>query len=85
MEGALPSAKSVEEAWTERQLTETIERFLDGLDQKNRVMFVKRYWFSQSVESIAKELAMRENSVAVRLSRLRERLREYLEKEGVWL
>ena len=85
MEGALPSAKTVEEAWTERQLTETIEHFLDGLDQKNRVMFVKRYWFAQSVESIAKELAMRENSVAVRLSRLREKLREYLEKEGVWL
>ena len=85
LEGSLPSAKTVEDAWSERQLTETIERFLDGLDQKNRVLFVKRYWFVESVETIAKELSMRENSVAVRLLRLREKLRNYLEKEGIQL
>jgi RNA polymerase sigma-70 factor (ECF subfamily) len=75
----------VEDAWTEKELTETIERFLDGLDQKNRVLFVKRYWFAESVEMIAKELSMRENSVAVRLLRLREKLKKYLEKEGFQL
>lgn len=85
LEGSLPSAKTVEDAWTEKELTEAIERFLDGLDQKSRVMFVKRYWFAEPVEAIAKELSMRENSVAVRLLRLREKLKEYLEKEGIQL
>ena len=85
LEGSLPSARTVEDAWSERQLKEAIERFLDGLDQKNRVLFVKRYWFAEPLETIAKELSMRENSVAVRLLRLRERLRDYLEKEGIQL
>ncbi|MCR4597596.1 MAG: RNA polymerase sigma factor [Acetatifactor sp.] len=85
IEGKLPTAKSAEEAWTDSQVTKAIERFLDGLDQKNRVMFVKRYWFAWSTEEIAKDLSMRENSVAVRLLRLRKKLRDALEKEGIWL
>ena len=85
LEGSLPAAENTEDAWTARHLTEAIESFLDGLDRKNRVMFVKRYWFGQSVESIAKELSMRENSVAVRLKRIRAKLKDYLEKEGILL
>ena len=85
LEGSLPSAKTVEDAWTEKELTEAIERFLDGLEQKDRVLFVKRYWFAEPVEMIAKELSMRENSVAVRLLRLREKLKKSLEKEGIQL
>jgi len=85
LEGRLPAAKSAEEVWSEEQVTKSIKRFLDGLDRKNRIMFVKRYWFGQSTQSIAKEFSMRENSVAVRLSRLREKLRDHLEKEGILL
>lgn len=85
LEGRLPSAKSAEEAWSDKQIKEAVKRFLDGLDKKNRIMFVKRYWFGESEESIAKEFSMRENSVAVRLLRLREKLKKHLEKEGIML
>ena len=85
LEFLLPHAKSIEEQWEEKQITAAIESFLDGLDQKSRVMFVKRYWFSESVEMIAKELHMRENAVAVKLLRIRKKLKDHLEKEGMLL
>lgn len=85
LEGALPSGKTLEEQWEDERITEAIQSFLEGLDQKSRVTFVKRYWFGQSLESIAKDLSMRENGVAVKLLRIRRKLKKYLEKEGIIL
>ena len=85
LEFVLPHAKSIEEQWEEKQITASIEHFLDGLDQKSRVIFVKRYWFSEPLEMIAKELHMRENAVAVKLLRIRKKLKDHLEKEGIRL
>ena len=55
------------------------------LDTGNRVMFVKRYWYAESVAQIAETFGMKENSVSVKLMRLRKKLRKKLEKEGVVL
>lgn len=62
-----------------------IEKFLDTLDRKSRVMFIKRYWYAESVKAIAGELGMAENSVSVKLLRIREKLKRHLEKEGIVL
>lgn len=48
-------------------------------------MFVKRYWYAESVAQIAETFGMKENSVFVKLMRLRKKLRKKLEKEGVVL
>lgn len=85
LEGGIPAAENVEEQWSQEELNQSIDCFLRKLDQKSRVMFVKRYWFSQSTQSIAQEFGMRENSVTVKLFRIREKLRKHLEKEGVRL
>ena len=44
-------------------------------------MLLKRYWYLMTARDIAKELQMTESRVRVTLMRLRNRLREYLEKE----
>ena len=62
-----------------------LERFLRELDTGSRVMFVKRYWYAESVAQIAETFGMKENSVSVKLMRLRKKLRKKLEKEGVVL
>ena len=64
---------------------ESLERFLRELDTGSRVMFVKRYWYAESVAQIAETFGMKENSVSVKLMRLRKKLRKKLEKEGVVL
>lgn len=79
------SGPSVEEIWSARELGRAIDRFLGTLERENRIIFVRRYWFSDSVSAIAVLMGMSENNISVRLSRTRGRLREYLSKEGVEL
>lgn len=73
---------SAEEEWSAKELGEQINRFLHTLDVKNRVLFVRRYWFADSVKEIAADLHMSENLVSVRLKRIRKQLQQYLEQEG---
>ncbi len=83
LENCLPSKDTVEEEVSADALAKIIDEFLDGLDKTNRVMFVRRYWFSDSVSDIATLFKMNSHTVTVRLSRTREKLRRYLMERGV--
>ena len=76
---------SAEEEWSAQELGRSINRFLDTLNQENRVLFVRRYWFADSVSDIAVELKISENLASVRLKRIRKQLKQYLEQEGYTL
>jgi RNA polymerase sigma-70 factor (ECF subfamily) len=82
LEHCLVSPATVETELSAKELTGLLDRFLDTLEPENRVMFVRRYWYSDSVSDIAARLGMRPNHVSVRLSRTREKLSAYLRKEG---
>lgn len=75
-------APSIEELLDARELGQAIDRFLDTVSKENRILFLRRYWFGDSVKHLAKATALSENTVSVRLSRLRRQLRDYLTKEG---
>ena len=81
LEGCIGS-DALSELTDARALGRAIDRFLGTLGRETRVIFLRRYWFGDSVKAIAAELGLRENTVTVRLSRTRERLRTYLQKEG---
>ncbi len=65
-----------------RELLEAINSFLDKLPQSKRIMFVRRYWYTDSVTDIAERCGVSENTVSVNLNRLRKRLRNYLNERG---
>lgn len=73
---------SAEEEWSALELGRSINRFLHTLEKENRVLFVRRYWFADSVKDIAGELCISENLASVRLKRIRKQLKQYLEQEG---
>lgn len=85
LENCLASAKTVEEEIAERELTKMIESFLDSLSKENRVIFLRRYWFSDTYSDIAKQVGLTEKNVSVRLTRIRKKLREYLLEREVLL
>ncbi len=85
LEDCLASSETVEDKLTAKELSAALDRFLDTLDKENRVMFVRRYWYSDPISEIAERLHMSKNNVSVRLSRTRERLKKYLKKEGLIL
>ena len=73
---------SVERELSRRELVSAIDTFLGGLSPGKRGVFVCRYWYFDSVSDIASRFGMTENHVSVTLSRLRVRLRKYLNERG---
>jgi len=65
-----------------RELGRTMNKFLASKSKETRYIFIRRYWFGDSVGEIARELKLKENAVSVRLNRIRNSLKEYLMKEG---
>ena len=76
------AGSSLDEALSARDLGQAIDRFLDTLPRDSRIIFLRRYWFGDSVSQIAAALGRSENSVSVRLNRCRSKLPTYLEQEG---
>ena len=56
--------------------------FFGWADRENRVIFMRRYWFSASYEEIARITGLKEKAVSVRLSRIGGSLKEYLISNG---
>ena len=65
-----------------KDLMESINGFLATLSNKNRSIFVSRYWYARSLSEIALCHGMKEGAVTMALSRMRSRLRRYLEERG---
>lgn len=64
-------------------LRELLDCFLFSLPEKNRNIFLLRYWYMMPVAEIAKRNDITEGSVKMILQRVRNKLKDYLEKEGV--
>lgn len=78
----LVSTDTIDSHLEAKELTHLLNRFLGTLDTHNRIMFVRRYWYADSVSDIAEAFHMRPNTVSVGLARTREKLRKFLIKEG---
>ena len=85
LENCLPSESTTEKAFDEILLTKSIENFLKGESKEKRRIFLLRYWYSFSISEIAKELSQSESKVTSTLFRLRLKLKEHLEKEGIFI
>ena len=83
LESCLSSPETVESEIALKELTCIIENFLDSLSTENRVIFLRRYWFSDTYSDIAARVGMTEKNVSVRLTRIREKLRNYLTEREV--
>lgn len=65
-----------------RALRRCIAEFAAELPQRERQLFIGRYFYAQSVAQTAKQAGIRENHASVLLGRIRKKLRTYLEEEG---
>lgn len=83
LEHCIKDPKDVEKTVEAKALARIIEEFLDTLSQENRVIFMSRYWFSDSYKNIAARTGLTEKNVSVRLTRVRKQLREYLAEREV--
>ena len=78
----LAGGTDAEAAYEVKELEECIRRFVRGLPERDGNVFVRRYFFTEPVSSIARQYGLMENHVAVILSRTRKKLKVKLAKEG---
>ena len=74
--------ESAEQTLETAELGRTIDRFLRTLPETECSLFLRRYWYLDSMETIARRFGLREGAVKTRLHRTREKLRVFLRKEG---
>lgn len=76
--------ENVESEILAREISGQINAFLGQIKDKDRIMFVQRYWFCYSIGEIAEGVGVSKNYVTVQLHRTREKLRAYLKSEGFY-
>lgn len=84
MEECIPDGAR-ENEYEDSRLTELINEFLRTLPQEQRNMFVRRYWYGESIEAIAGGMGFTESKVKTSLCRMRAKMRSYFDKKGVSL
>lgn len=83
LEECLPDVSSVEESLSLTELALLIDKFLEKQKTENRIVFVRRYFYGDSISDIALRMDTSENNISVKLNRLRKALKNHLAKEGV--
>ena len=66
-----------------RELSRILSAFLRTQPQENRLIFLRRYWYADTVREIAQRYGISESAVTMRLRRTRDKLAAYLKKEGI--
>lgn len=85
LEPCLVGADDAQRAAEETEFRAWIKAFLNAQTKENRVFFVRRYWYGESVGEIARATGASEEKIKSSLFRTRNRLREAMQKEEIAL
>ena len=84
MELCIPNpASKIDEDQTSEEIGQLLNKFLSSLTEEKRLIFMRRYWYTDSVRSISERYGIGESKVKTTLFRTRNELKEFLRKEGV--
>ena len=79
----IPAQHTVESETEFAELSDTVNKFISSLDKTNQFLFVRRYFFSDSYESLSKHTGLKEQAIRTRLSRIRSNLKKFLAEQEV--
>ena len=65
------------------EIGRVLNLFLDSISRESRLIFMRRYWYTDSVAEIAARYSISESKVKTQLYRTRVKLRAFLEQEGI--
>lgn len=74
---------TVDEGLAEKELVKTIENFLRKLPDADRDIFIRRYWYLDSIKDIAKRHGVSQGCIKTNLCRNRKKLYRILKREAV--
>ncbi len=82
MEECIPAPDSCLCRVDDMVFAEAVNGFLSSISEEKRNIFLRRYWYADSLSEIARRFGFSESKVKSTLYRTRENFREYLIKEG---
>lgn len=85
LEECLSGSASAEQEYESGEIAACISAFLTEQSEDARNIFIRRYWYSDSIADIAERFKMGESKVKSMLLRTRKKLRIYLESEGYYI
>lgn len=83
LEGCIPNENTIIDELEAKELAKKISEFLRTLSQNECNVFIRRYWYFDSITDICKRYGYGQSKVKMMLKRTREKLISYLEKEGM--
>lgn len=85
LEECIASKNTVEDAVEEGVVAAMLDEFLEKQKKETRMIFVRRYWYSDSVKDIATRMQISESKVKTVLCRTRKELQGFLAERGVFV
>jgi RNA polymerase sigma-70 factor (ECF subfamily) len=82
MEECIPD-RSYERKLEGEEIGRILNTFLESISLESRLIFLRRYWFADSIEEIAARYRISQSKVKTQLYRTRRKLQLFLEKEGI--
>ena len=78
----IPSGINIEDQAEKRELIGLVKDYLESIKTEDRVLFVRRYYFGESVKALSEEFGYSENRMTQRLLKIRRKLKAFVEKGG---
>ena len=85
LEECIPATNTIERTIESNELTGYINEWLTALPEHDAMLFLRRYWYGDSVKDLAKKTNTTAAKMAQTMLRLRKSLKAYLEQKGVTL
>ena len=85
LEECIPTQNTIERTIESKELTGYINKWLTTLPEQDTTLFLRRYWYGDSVKDLAKKTNTTAAKMAQTMLRLRKSLKAYLEQKGVTL
>ena len=79
----IPDTLSVEKQLESKELINCINNFIETLSKKQRIIFIRRYYYFYSIRDIAEEYGWSVSYITVNLTRIKSRLNKHIEKENL--
>ena len=84
MENCIPD-RSHERKLEGEEIGRVLNAFLDSISLESRLIFMRRYWYTDSIAEIAARYSISEGKVKTQLHRTRNKLQLFLAKEGIYV
>ena len=82
MDEFLAGTSDIVSEYEQKEFLTMLNRFLYSLPERERNIFILRYFYMDSTKSIAQACSIKESNALMILSRTRKKLKETLEREG---